>query len=352
MRPQRYVQSVKYVEFSGRTPLSARAVYSCLLLVPFLSHKSFFLPPDRPGRKLWAFLFGVGAWVCLLGVAPSATAQRILLDSARDPSLTLDDEVNDILRVKIGFEVALIRPEWLTPKGKKVKYGFDKWYVHVVRTRSAYLQGAPTNTRDYKLLLAIATREKRAPDPDTIPDTLRSRALFIKGIIDRTDSLKHYRRLTDSLIQRADSLDSWVTDPEDANDPTNQLLQQTLSQLRPLQDKLNVYGALERFLGRPRRLIKLFFGPVFHNNLKYSIQAKPYGLPKLVYEEPEKVVEPKELPRKKKKKPYNPGKYRQRKLDKKKTNWGRKRFRFKSKSKSDALKNRRKPLDLKDLGLF
>ncbi len=111
------------------------------------------------------------------------------------------------------------QPQRITKKGYKIKNGYDTYYIHVIRAREvwikitkvkqdssriydvqkyfvyhglepSYLDSAKIiNRSNVPIYMAIASNQKKIP---TFKTSFTSNALFIKGMIDNTDSLIRY----------------------------------------------------------------------------------------------------------------------------------------------------------------
>ncbi|MCS7073896.1 MAG: hypothetical protein NZ108_05465, partial [Bacteroidia bacterium] len=117
-------------------------------------------------------------------IAFGAYAQ--VIDTIDDRNLTKNDTINFFLTVINGLEVEVENGEIINRKGKLVKYGWDCYYIHVLKTKKLTVNGAPMMTRDRDIFIAVAAPVKKIKE---MPSPFKSRALFLKGMVDNTDSL-------------------------------------------------------------------------------------------------------------------------------------------------------------------
>jgi hypothetical protein len=153
-------------------------------------------------------------------------------------------------------------------------------------------------TKEKKLYayIAVISRRKRL---DSIPDTLNSRALFMKGIIDKTDSLPEFDEMQ---YQAEKSLDSLRYELEHGETEMTKAVKEKLElfkkNYRFHRRRYELYQAFDKAKGGlfKQSLNNFFLSHFFYaENLKYNIKPMPWGLPEYLMEE-------KQRPRKKKKK--------------------------------------------------
>ncbi len=139
-----------------------------------------------------------------------------IIDTIRERCITQKNSVNDNINIISRMVVTAKQPQRVTKKGKKIKNGYDTYYIHVIRAREvwikvtkvkqdssiiydvqkyfvyhglepSYLDSAKiSNRNNVPIYLAIATKTKKLSDFKT---HFTSNALFLKGMIDNADSL-------------------------------------------------------------------------------------------------------------------------------------------------------------------
>lgn len=139
-----------------------------------------------------------------------------MIDTIRERDITTKDRVNQYINIISRMVVTAKQPQRVTRKGKKIKNGYDTYYIHVMRSREVWIKITKTfkdssyifdvqkyliyhglekgyldsakiiNRNNVPIYLAIATKSKKL---DHFKTTFVSNALFLKGIIDNTDSL-------------------------------------------------------------------------------------------------------------------------------------------------------------------
>ena len=148
-----------------------------------------------------------------------STLNAQIIDTIRERCITQKKVVNDHINIISRMVVTAKQPQKVTKKGKKIKNGYDTYYIHIIRAREvwikitkvnqdsskiydvqkyfvyhglepSYLDSAKISNQSNKpIYLAIASTSKKLP---TFKKSFTSNALFIKGMIDNTDSLIRY----------------------------------------------------------------------------------------------------------------------------------------------------------------
>lgn len=154
--------------------------------------------------------------IFVLGIFISNILHSQIIDTIRERCITQKQSVNDNINIINRMVVTFKQPQKVTQKGKKIKNGYDTYYIHVIRAREvwikvtqvrqdssriydvqkyfvyhglepSYLDSAKiSNRNNVPIYLAIATKSKKLP---TFKTSFTTNALFIKGMIDNTDSL-------------------------------------------------------------------------------------------------------------------------------------------------------------------
>ncbi len=155
----------------------------------------------------------------LLWIIFSFPLNSQIIDTIREKHITQKKSVNDNINIISRMVVTAKQPQKITKKGKKIKNGYDTYYIHVIRAREvwikitkvqqdssiiydvqkyfvyhglepSYLDSAKISNRsNVPIYLAIASNLKKLP---TFKSSFTSNALFIKGMIDNSDSLIRY----------------------------------------------------------------------------------------------------------------------------------------------------------------
>jgi hypothetical protein len=118
-------------------------------------------------------------WAMLLLAAIEACAQPIY--TGNDPNVTADDSVNFHIRLTQGFDVLIEEPKVQSTRGYKVKNGFSTYYLYVVKAEKIRVNGHLLANNGYRTFLVVHSDKKRVMKD---PDSIRSRALYLIGMID------------------------------------------------------------------------------------------------------------------------------------------------------------------------
>lgn len=118
-------------------------------------------------------------WGVLLLAAVVAGAQPIY--TGNDPNVTADDSVNFHIRLTQGFDVLIEEPRVQSTRGYKVKNGFSTYYLYVVKAEKILVNGHLLANNGYRTFLVVHSDKKRVMKD---PDSIRSRALYLIGMID------------------------------------------------------------------------------------------------------------------------------------------------------------------------
>jgi len=145
-----------------------------------------------------------------------STLNAQIIDTIRERCITQKNSVNEHINIISRMVVTAKQPQKVTSKGRKIKNGYDTYYIHVIRAREvwikvtkvnqdssriydvqkyfvyhglepSYLDSAKiSNRNNVPIYLAIASNTKKLP---TFKKSFTSNALFLKGMIDNADSL-------------------------------------------------------------------------------------------------------------------------------------------------------------------
>lgn len=213
-----------------------------------------------------------------------------LIDSPRYRRLTLDERTNQKIRTNAPFRVQIIRPRLQNTKGHPLRYGFDEWYLYIVRAEEVRIEGKVLRTSGLPIYLAIISLSKSLPDE--LPTVLESPALMLKGIVDYGDTIvKHFKQERARLEKVLDSLSTLAEPPEElAAEAFRELIRRTKDSLEYAAAHYELYRAFKRARGSGQGLLRFFLSFPFNRDLNYSLYAAPYALPR--YDPPSAGGEP------------------------------------------------------------
>ncbi|MCS7085411.1 MAG: hypothetical protein RMM53_05450 [Bacteroidia bacterium] len=244
------------------------------------------------------------AWAmsCALAAA-SLWLEAQIIDTAVWPYVTADDTVNTFLKRLSGVDVTLDRPKILNRKGVKIPHGFGNYYLYVVSTRLALVNGVPiADTVQRDLYLPVTSRFKKLK-LDSLP-VIHSRALFLQGLYDVGPAELQAAALhVADCKQKADSVLALLEEHRAAG---RVLPKRMLAGYEAMCDEVDVsahlYRLYERFVKikkikkakkRGRKLAKFFSSNAFNNrSLRYNAVSSPYGLPEIRDEVREQLKTP------------------------------------------------------------
>ena len=202
-----------------------------------------------------------------------------LIDSPRYTRLTLNPRVNKRIRTTGPFQVQLVRPRLQNNKGYPLPYGFDNYYLYIVRAEEVRIEGKVMRTNGFPVYLAIVSL---APSlPDELPTVLQSPALMLKGIVDYGDTIvPHFKKEKERLKKTLDSLRLLPEPPDEYQAEQFQLLlQKTADSLAYAEAHYELYRRFKNARGSGQSLIQFFLSYPFNRDLIHSIYARPYALP-------------------------------------------------------------------------
>jgi hypothetical protein len=148
-------------------------------------------------------------------------------------------------------------------------------------------------SKDLYYYMVVVSRRKRLKKN---PDEFYSRAMFLKGIVDRLDSLPEFRRMYEEQLAEMDSLrqvfaSNGNTIPADQE----QAFRVRANKLHTAYHRYKLYSDLKKYRRKKRKIIKKFFlGKHFYStNLEFNIRPMPYALPEIRYlwKKPRQVAE-------------------------------------------------------------
>ncbi len=203
-----------------------------------------------------------------------------LIDSPRYRRLTLDERVNRKIRTSAPFRVQIIRAKLQHNKGYPLRYGFDTWYLYIVRAEEVRIEGKVMRTSGLPIYLAIISLSKNLPDD--LPTVLESTAFMLKGIVDYGDTIVNHFRLEKIRLEKTlDSLRALPEPPEElAAEIFRELVQRTSDSLHYAAAHYELYRSFKRAKGSGQALVQFFLSFPFNRDLNYSLYAAPYALPR------------------------------------------------------------------------
>ena len=210
---------------------------------------------------------------------PSPPPPLRLIDSPRYTRLTLDPRTNKRIRTTSPFQVQIVRPKLQNNKGYPLPYGFENYYLYVVRAEEVRIEGKVMHTNGLPVYLAIVSL---APSlPDELPTVLQSPALMLKGIVDYGDTIvPYFKNEKERLKKTLDSLRLLPEPPDEYQaEKFQQLLQETADSLAYAEVHYELYRHFKNARGSGQSLIRFFLSYPLNRDLIHSIYARPYALP-------------------------------------------------------------------------
>jgi len=219
-----------------------------------------------------------------------------LIDSPRSPRLTLDPTVNKRIRTTRPFQVQIVRPKLQNNKGHPLPYGFDTYYLYIVKAEEVRIAGKVMRSNGLPVYLAIVSPEKILPDE--LPTVLESPALMLKGIVDYGDTIvKFFKNEKERLEKTLDSLRKLAPPPDEYQaERFQEHLQKTEDSLHYAEAHYELYRAFKNAKKSGQGLIQFFLSYPFNRDFMHSIYARPYALPQ--YRPPTSDATPQKTTRK------------------------------------------------------
>ncbi len=202
-----------------------------------------------------------------------------LIDSPRYTRLTFDPKINRRIRTTHPFQVQILRPKIQNSKGYPLPYGFDIYYLYIVRSEEVRIEGKVLRSNGLPLYLAIVSL---APNlPDELPTVLTSPALMLKGIVDYGDTIvQYFKNEKTRLLTTLDSLRKLAPPPDEyQNEQFQEHLKKTEDSLRYAEAHYELYRTFKSAKGSGQALIQFFLAYPLNRDLTHSIYARPYALP-------------------------------------------------------------------------
>lgn len=228
---------------------------------------------------LWILLWG---WAQMVGWM-QVRAQEIDTPSYR--AVTENDSINYWIDLRGSLNVIIQGPEFVqSNKGYPVKTGFRTVYLHVVKCQQASINGGKIPNKGKDMYFVICTDKRKIPSD---PGEIKSKASFVKGLIDNSDSMAVYIRLFKEFKTIGDSLKALKeADPENFSREMNEKLGKARMIQKVMLEVVYMYQSLSRAKKR-KDLLLFFLTHHMHRSLQYSVVSFPLGLPKYFLEEQE-----------------------------------------------------------------
>lgn len=222
-----------------------------------------------------------------------------LIDSPIAQDLTLDPRTNTRISTNHPFNVKIVRSKLQNTKGKPLIYGFETWYLYIVKAEEVRIEGRVMRTQGLPVYLAIVSSEAQLEE---LPTVLESPALMLKGLVDYGDTIvKHFKQEKKRLKGVLDSLLKLPIPPDELQaDAMEQLLERVADSLVYAEAYYELYRRFKNVKKSGEGLVEFFLSFFFNRTLTYSIYAAPYALPRYIPEQGTATAPPE--PRKKRRK--------------------------------------------------
>ncbi len=207
-----------------------------------------------------------------------------LIDSPIAQDLTLDPRTNTRISTNYPFNVKIVRSKLQNTKGKPLIYGFETWYLYIVKAEEVRIEGRVMRTQGLPVYLAIVSSEAQLEE---LPTVLESPALMLKGLVDYGDTIvKHFKQEKKRLKGVLDSLLKLPIPPDELQaDAMEQLLERVADSLVYAEAYYDLYRRFKNVRKSGEGLVEFFLSFFFNRTLTYSIYAAPYALPRYIPEQ-------------------------------------------------------------------
>ncbi|MCX8112909.1 MAG: hypothetical protein N3E49_06940 [Bacteroidia bacterium] len=202
-----------------------------------------------------------------------------LIDSPIQRSLPVGGNTRITLSTNRPFLVQIVRPKLQNAKGYPLIYGFDTWYLYIVKAEQVRVRGKTLQTNGLPVYLTIVSSAKTLED---IPTVVESTALMIKGLVDYGDTIvKHFKREKKRLKITLDSLLAQpIPDDEIQAEEQRNLIERVADSLDYAESYYELYRNFKRAKASEKALVQFFLTYPFNRSLSYSIYSAPYALPR------------------------------------------------------------------------
>jgi hypothetical protein len=121
-----------------------------------------------------------------------------------------------------------------------------------------------------------------------LPKVFESRCQFLKGVVDKTDSLPAFRKMRRMWAQKIDSLTKVVVKADTATLDQVKLMEEYIRNYEERYHQYYLYRDFKKALRNKKKVAKFFLSShLYSKNLKYNILPMPWGLPKFPADEEE-----------------------------------------------------------------
>ncbi|MCS7189252.1 MAG: hypothetical protein NZ933_05585 [Bacteroidia bacterium] len=204
-----------------------------------------------------------------------------LIDSPIARNLTTDPRINKLIQTNRPFNVKIIRPRIENTKGHPLIYGFDTWYLYIVKADEVRIEGKVIRSQGLPVYLAIVST---APEIQEPPGYIESPALMIKGLVDYGDTVvKYFKKEKKRLKQVLDSLLKLPVPPDEMQaEAMEALLERVGDSLVYAEAYYELYRSFKKAKASGKALVAFFLSFPFNRTLTYSIYSAPYALPRYI----------------------------------------------------------------------
>lgn len=151
---------------------------------------------------------------CLLWIAlmvGTCFAQEI--DTPSYYAVTDNDSINRTIDLRGTLNVRFAGVEFLNPnKGYPIQSGYKTYYLYAVKCEEASINGGKIPNKGAKMYFVVCSAR---PSIIADPEELISKATFVKGIIDQSDSLPTYIKYYNQFKTIGDSLQLLIEDSKE-----------------------------------------------------------------------------------------------------------------------------------------
>lgn len=211
-----------------------------------------------------------------------------LIDSPIHPTLPVSGGAKITVSTNRPFSVQLVRPKLQNFKGYPLIYGFETWYMYIVKTEQVRINSKVLQTNGLPVFMVIISQAEALEE---LPTVLESPALMVKGLVDYGDTIvKYFKREKKRLRQVLDSLmKQKAAEDEIALEEQERLLERVADSLDYAEAYYELYRHFKRAKAADKTLIEFFLSHPFNRSLTYSIYSAPYALPR--YDPPQEKKE-------------------------------------------------------------
>lgn len=216
-----------------------------------------------------------------------------VVDSPVDYQLTSNDTINQRIQKMKGFYVEIIEPILLHSSGVEVETGFESEWLYVVKSDSVWIDGERlAGSEGWPTYLVVRAK---VPRITVSPEIIKGRALILKGMIDRTDSLiQFYTTDLENSRKKVDEMEASL--------PKNQVLNS--KQIRSWDTVMTFYNnslyfynlyttfkSYKKSKSKRSNFAKFFLSELFNKrNVKFALITVPLSIPLMTFSDDEKAM--------------------------------------------------------------